>query len=118
MSAKPIGAEWIDDRDRPDHDPHGIVPDDFCRVWGAATIPEALAIAERAASSTPHADLQRCPDCESVKVYRKCQSMEMSTQKDEAYKCDSCGSHFDSPLQPREREVPGEQATFREVFRR
>lgn len=118
MSAKPIGTEWIDDRDRREYDPHGIVPDDFCRVWGAATIPEALAIAERAPSSTPESAQRLCPECESVKVQRKCQSMDMSTQKDGAYKCDSCKAHFDSPLQARARSMPGEQATFREVFRR
>ena len=58
MSTPPTDwTDWTDDRTT-DHDPYNVVPDGFVDAWNSqtsetvTTIPEALAVAERAPSST------------------------------------------------------------------
>ena len=84
--------------DGPDADPHGIVPEDFCRNWGATTISEALRIAEQAPSSTPETELPRCPDCGSPSIMTKsCRFADHEQRRDGQWRCRACGSHFDEP---------------------
>ena len=125
----------VDDR-RPDpRDPHDVVPDDFmARFPSADTIREALAQAvaeverERGASD----DAPRCPACRNANIRRKRDDMRpqpserpvddasqvdlggerieaVQHRRPEAFKCLSCGAHFDEPLPPL-CEVAGEQA--------
>lgn len=116
---------FVDDRDGDAHrhDPHDLVPDNFVQAWNrqtdatVTTIPEALAVAERAPSSTPHGEFRRCPECQSVKVRHKCGSREIPNERDGEFKCEECGEHFSNPGESREDAMPGEQATFREVMR-
>jgi ribosomal protein L37AE/L43A len=49
-------------------DPYGIVPDSFTDDWGADSIPEALAKAEAAPSTTDPRAQQRCPDCLAARL--------------------------------------------------
>jgi len=115
-------TDWTDDRTT-DHDPHDLVPDDFVRAWNSqttetvTTIPEALAVAERAPSSTDHGELRRCPSCESVTVTSKTARVERENQKDGALKCAACGAHFSDPLPSKEAELNHSQATLSEVTR-
>jgi len=113
--APPDPHEWVDDRERDgdtDHDPHGIVPDDFTDAWNADSIPEALRKAEAAPSSTATYDRYQCPDCESVQVAAKSEKWASEQREAGAYKCLDCGSHFGEPLRPET-----EQQTLRDVKR-
>lgn len=111
--APPDPDEWVDDRDLgTDHDPHGIVPDDFCDAWDADSIPEALRKAEAAPSSTATYDRYQCPECESVQVASKSEKWASEQRAAGAYKCLDCGSHFAEPLRP-----DTEQQTLRDVKR-
>lgn len=115
MSAK-RADEWVDDRDPMADDPYGIVPDDFMSDYPAAsTIGEALRLAELAAADTDPRDAERCPECESIRITTKSKHVEMEHKRSEAMKCESCGAHFDEPLESREAAAPGEQATLSEV---
>jgi len=123
MSTPPTDwTDWTDDRTT-DHDPHGIVPSDFVRAWNSqtsetvTTIPEALAVAERAPSSTPHGELRRCPECSSVSVSSKTAIVERENTKEGTHKCSACGAHFDEPLPSEESELAHSQATLGEVVR-
>ena len=109
-------SEWVDDREI-DHDPYGIVPDGFCAAWNATNIPDALAAAEDAPSSTPRGELRRCPHCQSVKVRQKKANYQIEHMRPENYRCEECGEHFDDPAQPSEERFAGVQATLTEVSR-
>ena len=109
-------SEWVDDREI-DHDPFDIVPDGFCEAWNATNIPDALAAAEEAPSSTPRGELRRCPHCQSVKVRMKKANYELEHMKPESYRCEECGEHFDDPQRPSDERVAGVQATLTEVSR-
>jgi len=115
-------TDWTDDRTT-DHDPHNLVPSGFVDAWNSqtsetvTTIPEALAVAERAPSSTPHGELRRCPSCESVTVTSKTAIVERENQEPGAHKCAACGAHFDEPLASREAELDHSQVTLGEVCR-
>ena len=97
--------EFVDDRyDAPDDpDPYGIVPNDFIQNWGGpevTTIAGALRVAEQAPSTTDPAEMDRCPECGSVKLRSKpgatqANSREGSTQ------CVRCKAHLTDPLPPR-----------------
>ena len=108
--------DWVDDREI-DHDPYGIVPDGFCAAWNATNIPDALANAEEAPSSTPRGELRRCPNenCQSIKIRRKKANYELEHMKPENYRCEECGTHFNTPAAPPDEQTPGEQATLTEV---
>jgi len=121
MSAKrpTPDPEFVDDRHGDDErDPYGIVPDGFVERWGASSIDEALRKAEQAPSTTPDGEMRRCPDCGSVKIVSKPGHKEMPNKRDEPLKCGECGAHLSSAAPSREESMPGEQATFRDVFRR
>jgi len=109
-------TDWVDDR-KIDHDPFDIVPEDFCANCNATNIPDALAAAEEAASSTPRGELRRCPHCQSVKVRQKKANYELEHMLPEQYRCEECGEHFDEPAQPSDERVAGVQATLTEVSR-
>jgi len=124
MSAKRAtpDPDFIDDRHGDDDaDPYGIVPDGFVERWGASSIDEALRKAEEAPSTTPDGEMRRCPnpDCGSIKVIAKPGHKPMPNKREESdFKCGECGFHFSDPAPSREDSMPGEQATFRDVFRR
>lgn len=50
------------------HDPYDVVPPDFCENWNRETIPEALAVAETAESTTDESDQPNCPWCGSIQL--------------------------------------------------
>jgi len=81
-----------------DHDPHGIVPEDFCEVWGADSIPEALAAAEQAPSTTPVTEMDLCPCCGSRKIREKPSAYDIAQKKDYVYVCTHCRAHFDTAI--------------------
>lgn len=110
----PETTPFVDDRDT-DHDPYGVVPDSFLSDWNATSIPDALANAEEAPSSTPHGELRRCSICLSIRLHSKPGWTASPVKRDEPLKCGNCGAHIDSPKPPREQQMPGEQATLREV---
>ena len=97
--------EFVDGRHikRQGEDPYGIVPDDFVQNWGGpevTTIAGALRVAEQAPSTTDPAEMDRCPECGSVKLRSKpgatqANSREGSTQ------CVRCKAHLTDPLPPR-----------------
>jgi len=109
-----VTTDWVDDREI-DHDPYDIVPDGFCENWNATNIPDALANAEEAPSSTPRGELRRCPHCQSVKVRMKKANYELEHMRPENYRCEECGEHFDDPQRPSDDRVAGVQATLTEV---
>jgi len=116
MSDSDATTDWVDDREI-DHDPFDVVPDGFCEAWNATNIPDALANAEEAPSSTPRGELRRCPNenCQSIKIRRKKANYELEHMKPENYRCEECGTHFDTPAAPSNEQATGEQTTLTEV---
>ena len=103
------GTPWRDDRDR-DCDPHDIVPEGFVAAWGGDSIPHALAIAERAPSSSHDASQPCCPECASLKIRTKTATVAQSNQRPEDHRCEACGAHFDEPADSPLAVGPGEQS--------
>ena len=104
---------------RPDgdpRDPYGILPDGpdaFCEEWGADTVAEALSKAENAPSTTPKAQMRRCPNCFSVKLREKKSAMPDSPQrKVPKFRCEECHQHTDQPTDPPADMAADELATF------
>ena len=83
-----------------DPEEHPVIPDDFVRTWGGESVADALQIAERAPSSTPRADMPRCPNprCQSSRYRAKPGGEHRRQRHDGAYKCESCGRHFDERI--------------------
>ena len=83
------------------HDPHDVVPPDFCENWGRETIPEALAAAEAAQSTTDESERLSCPWCGSLQVddKRDYTNHNPTQQKDPDYRCgkSSCWRWFNEP---------------------
>jgi len=102
MSAK-RPPPMVDDRERREIDPHGIIPEGFVESWGAKSVAEALRIAEEAPSSTPAHELPKCPQCGSQKIHRKHGKREIATRREEDYKCSECLEHFEKPVYEREQ---------------
>ena len=85
---------------RRDRDPYDLIPEGFCRAWGATTIAEALKNAEQAPSSTPDTELIRCPECHSSRITPKAVKFETHAQREIGqWRCldEDCGMHFDEP---------------------
>jgi DNA-directed RNA polymerase subunit RPC12/RpoP len=83
-----------DDADAADtHDPYNIVPEGFCDAWNADTIPQALANAESAPSTTDPREQQRCPHCLTVRL-----TPLPSDQSGADWECTRCTRQFDEPL--------------------
>ena len=84
-------------------DPHDIIPDDFVdRYPDADSVPEALAMAEREPSSTPKAEMERCPQpgCGSVKIRTKKSCADIEHMRDEPFCCEECLTHTDRKAPP------------------
>lgn len=83
------------------HDPYDVVPPDFCENWGKDTIPEALAAAEAAPSTTDESERPNCPWCGSLQVVdkRDYTNHNQAQQKDPDYRCakSSCWRWFNQP---------------------
>jgi hypothetical protein len=76
------------------HDPYGIVPDDFCDAWDADSIPEALANAEAAPSTTDPAAQPRCPHCLAARL------TPLPSADGPAWECTECKARHDAALPP------------------
>jgi len=57
---------------------------------------ETLAARRSRTSTTDHEKMDRCPECGSVKLHHKTGGPSMA-RKPGAYRCGSCGHHFDEP---------------------
>ena len=81
------------------HDPHDVVPPDFCENWGKETIPEALAVAEAAPSTTDESERPNCSRCGSLQVERVHNKKDTPNQKPGRFRCikQGCYHHFDTP---------------------
>lgn len=95
MSAQPQPTTTSDATDE-QIDPHGIVPEDFVDAYDADSIPEALANAEQAPSTTAREDMGQCPACRSVRLSPK---PGLDSQHDRAgtLVCTSCRAHLGVP---------------------
>jgi hypothetical protein len=84
-----------DDADGADpHDPYDIVPEGFCENWNADSIPEALANAEAAASTTDPAAQPRCPACLAARL------TPLPSADGPAWECTECKARHDAALPP------------------
>lgn len=93
-----------DDADAPAAvDPYGIVPDSFTDDWDAETIPQALAKAEAAPSTTDPRAQQRCPDCLAARL------TPLPDARGADWACTECHGRHDAVL-PSERDA-ARQAT-------
>jgi hypothetical protein len=95
MSAQPHPTTTSDATDE-QIDPHGIVPEDFVDAYDADSIPEALANAEQAPSTTAREDMGQCPACRSVRLSPK---PGLDSQHDRAgtLVCTGCRAHLGVP---------------------
>jgi len=83
-----------------DPETHPILPADFVESWGGESVADALRIAEQAPSTTPRADMPRCPNvrCHSTRYRVKSSRANAQREIDSAYRCVACGRHFDDPI--------------------
>ena len=81
------------------HDPYDVIPPEFCENWGRETIPEALAVAEAAPSTTDESERPNCPRCGSLQVERVHNKKDTPNQKPGRFRCikQGCYHHFDTP---------------------
>jgi len=90
-------------------DPHGVVPEDFPRLF------DSLSEAERQPSTTDRGDLTRCRYCQSTNITPKPGNVladECGHRKPGGWRCcnSDCGKHFSKPLPPEnEVETGGEE---------
>jgi len=115
-----MSDHFADDRETPripdDAPLREIVPDGFIERSAATTLRGAIREAEQAPSSTPHGELRRCPQCDSVKVYQKSGDLTTSQARSEPLKCGECGAHFDEAGDSKHDAGPGQQVTLSEGF--
>jgi len=82
-----------DDAEPPEPvDPYGIVPDSFTDDWDADSIPEALAKAEAAPSTTDPRDQQRCPNCLTARL------TPLPDDRGADWACTECNKRHDAVL--------------------
>jgi len=109
-------------------DPLGIVPEGFVANWRDAaaettlsdalgeswapmraddvtSLSDALAVAERAPSTTDERDMDRCRYCGSVKISRLDPTAPQESQREGVWVCNHCDETFDTPL-PARSELP------------
>ena len=94
------------------HDPYDVVPADFCENWDRETIPEALAVAETAPSTTDESDRPNCPRCGSLQVETVHNWKDNPNQKPGRFRClkTGCRHHFDEPADENTIFVTDERA--------
>ena len=78
-----------------EHDPYDIVPDGFVEAWDAETIPEALAKAEAAPSTTDPRDQRRCTACLAARL-----TPLSDRHSAHSWECTECHARIDAALPP------------------
>ena len=82
------------------NDPYGILDDlTFLDDYDADTIEEALLAAERAESTTPEGERNRCPVCNTVRIRGVPPRVSNKHAKEGDFKCQN-NHHFDTPITP------------------
>ena len=87
-----MGAENWDD-------PHGIIPEQFRDEFDdSETVADALRRAEARPSSTADDERSCCPECYSVAITPKSESVYSQPLRKGDWECNECHTHFDEPL--------------------
>ena len=80
-------------------DPHGVIPETFRERYGdLETVADALRRAEARPSSTADDERSCCPECYSVAITPKSESVYSQPLRKGDWECNECHTHFDEPL--------------------
>jgi hypothetical protein len=82
-------------------DPHGLLTDEFREAYADAdSVSEALERAQEAESSTPKAEMPRCPECLSVRLRPHYPDDPTVFRDPDEYQCLNCDSGVNNPADP------------------